>query len=64
MEVKMYAVPEVVAASLGLTRLRRKDAAGMWLLSSADLTGYGAQRAVSEGAEVLTLSEARKRFAE
>jgi hypothetical protein len=62
-EIKMYAVPAAVAEALRLTKIRRRDEAGRYLLSSVDLQGYGIERAVTEGAEVLTLREARERFA-
>lgn len=62
-EIKMYAVPAAVAEALRLTKIRRRDEAGRYLLSSVDLQGYGIERAVAEGAEVLTLREARERFA-
>lgn len=63
MEIKMYAAPAAVAEALRLTEIRRRDKAGKYLLSSVDLRGYGIERAMGEGAEVLTRAEARERFA-
>jgi hypothetical protein len=62
-EIKMYAVSAATAEALKLTKIRRRDEAGRYLLSSVDLQGYGIDRAVAEGAEVLMLREARERFA-
>ncbi len=62
MNLTLYAVPAAIASALCLTRLRKMDIEGYYLLSSFDLQGYGIDRALLEGAEALTHAEARARF--
>jgi hypothetical protein len=62
MILKLYAVPATIAAALKLTRLRKMDAEGNYLLSAYDLQGYGIDRALREGAEELSAADARARF--
>ena len=52
-----YLVPQSIAESLQLTRIRKSSAGGMFLLSEYDLQPYGIDRAIDEGA--MELSENR-----
>lgn len=58
----MYSVPEKIAVNLGLSKLRKPDGDGCYLLSSQDLRAYGIDRALSEGARGLTKTEAKEMF--
>lgn len=49
-----YLVPREIAETLGLVRLRKSTSQGLFLLSESDLLGYGIQRAIDEGALVLS----------
>lgn len=49
-----YLVPQTIAESLQLTRIRKSSAGGMFLLSEYDLQPYGIERAVEEGAMELS----------
>lgn len=62
MTQKFYAVPATIAEALKLTKLRKMDADGCFLLAGFDLQGYGIERAIKEGAEVIDSSAARARF--
>lgn len=52
-----YLVPQSIAESLQLTRIRKSSSGGMFLLSEYDLQPYGIDRAIGEGA--MELSENR-----
>ena len=60
--VTMYAVPEAIVSELHLTKIRRSDGRGLYLLSASDLRPYGIARALSEGAVPLASSDAKLRF--
>jgi hypothetical protein len=62
MTQKFYAVPSSIAEALKLTKLRKMDADGCFLLAGFDLQGYGIERAIREGAEVIDSAEAHTRF--
>lgn len=62
MRIKMYSVPESIAADLGLTGLRSTDGSGNYLLSSQDIRAYGFARAIADGATGLTVEEAKEKF--
>ena len=49
-----YLVPREIAETLGLVRLRKSTSQSLFLLSESDLLGYGIQRAIDEGALVLS----------
>lgn len=49
-----YLVPQSIAESLQLTRIRKSSAGGLFLLSEYDLQPYGIDRAISEGAMELS----------
>lgn len=49
-----YLVPREIAEALGLTRIRKSTAQGLFLLSESDLLGYGLQKAIEEGAIVIS----------
>lgn len=49
-----YLVPREIAETLGLVRLRKSTSQGLFLLSESDLLGYGLQKAIDEGALVLS----------
>ena len=49
-----YLVPRAIAEALGLVRLRKSTPQGLFLLSESDLVGYGLQKAIDEGAIVLS----------
>ena len=61
-EVTMYAAPEAIASELRLTKMRRSDGKGLYLLSASDLRPYGINRALSEGAVAMTAKEAKSHF--
>lgn len=50
-----YLVPQFIAESLQLTRIRKSSAGGFYLLSEYDLQPYGIERSIEEGA--IELSE-------
>lgn len=62
MKIKMYSVPDKIAADLGLAELRISDGSGHYLLSSQDLRAYGIDRAVSDGAVGILAAEAKEKF--
>lgn len=49
-----YLVPREIAEALGLVRIRKSTAQGLFLLSEGDLLAYGLQKAIEEGAIVLS----------
>ena len=49
-----YLVPREIAEALGLVRIRKSTAQGLFLLSEGDLLGYGLQKAIEEGAIVIS----------
>lgn len=49
-----YLVPGEIAESLDLTAIRKKTPGGMFLLSESDLLPYGIDRALNEGAVILS----------
>jgi len=49
-----YIVPGEIAESLDLTTIRKKSPGGMFLLSESDLLPYGIERAMSDGAIILS----------
>lgn len=53
-----YLVPQNIAESLQLTRIRKSSAGGMFLLSEYDLQPYGIERAIGEGATELSENRA------
>ncbi len=57
-----YAVPTSIAEALRLTRIRKMDSEGYFLLAGFDLQGYGIDKALEQGAVKLTQAEARLRF--
>jgi hypothetical protein len=61
-QTKYYAVPKSIADALCLTKYRKHDDEGYYLLSSSDVYVYGIDRAIAEGAVVLTPSEAKLRY--
>lgn len=49
-----YLVPREITEALGLVRLRKSTPGGLFLLSEGDLLAYGLQKAIDEGAIVLS----------
>lgn len=49
-----YLVPREIAEALGLVKIRKSTPQGLFLLSESDLLAYGLQKAVDEGAIVLS----------
>ena len=49
-----YLVPREITEALGLVRLRKSTSGGLFLLSEGDLLAYGLQKAIDEGAIVLS----------
>lgn len=49
-----YLVPREIAEALGLVKIRKSTPQGLFLLSESDLLAYGLQKAVNEGAIVLS----------
>lgn len=60
--VRMYSVPDATAEALGLSEYRKHDGEGHTLLSARDLSAYGVERAVAEGAMEITAEEAKEKF--
>ena len=54
-----YLVPRSIAEALGLVRIRKSTAQGLFLLSESDLLAYGLQKALDEGAIVLSSAGVR-----
>lgn len=61
-KTKMYAVPEAIASGLRLTKIRRSDGRGFFLLSQSDLRPYGVAAALRDGAREVASSEAKAMF--
>lgn len=59
---RMYSVPDAIAQELRLGDYRRHDGEGHTLLSARDLTAYGVEKALSEGAVEITAEEAKEKF--
>ena len=49
-----YLVPREIAEALGLVKIRKSTPQGLFLLSESDLLAYGLQKAIDEGAIVLS----------
>ena len=54
-----YLVPREIAEALGLVKIRKSTPQGLFLLSESDLLAYGLQKAVDEGAIVLSSAGVR-----
>ncbi len=54
-----YLVPREIAEALGLVKIRKSTQQGLFLLSESDLLAYGLQKAVDEGAIVLSSAGVR-----
>lgn len=54
-----YLVPREIAEALGLVKIRKSTPQGLFLLSESDLLAYGLQKAVDEGAIVLSSNGVR-----
>ncbi len=57
---KYYKCPPVVADRQGLAKYRKKTADGSYILNGADLLTYPVEVALLDGAEEISLEEAKK----
>lgn len=49
-----YLTPQAIAEELNLTAIRKRTSEGIYLLSEYDLTSYGIEKAIAEGAVELS----------
>lgn len=57
MKYYYYLVPEIIVSGLGLKDFRAGDGSGNYILSQSDLDAYGIDKALDEGAKILSNEE-------